>query len=68
MHKRRLGRALASVAVVAAWAALASAGENWPQWRGPAFDGSSSQTGLPTTWGGAEGKNCLLYTSDAADE
>jgi outer membrane protein assembly factor BamB len=24
--------------------------ENWGQWRGPAFNGSSPETGLPTTW------------------
>lgn len=24
--------------------------ENWPQWRGPDRDGSSSETGLPVTW------------------
>ena len=29
---------------------LAAAADNWPQWRGPAFNGSSSETGLPTNW------------------
>jgi outer membrane protein assembly factor BamB len=24
--------------------------ENWPQWRGPAFNGTSTETGLPSTW------------------
>ena len=24
--------------------------ENWPQWRGPAFNGSSPETGLPSEW------------------
>ena len=24
--------------------------ENWPQWRGPAFNGSSPETGLPADW------------------
>jgi outer membrane protein assembly factor BamB len=39
--------------VAAGWAALAAlaapvaAGENWPQWRGPALNGSSTETGLP---------------------
>jgi outer membrane protein assembly factor BamB len=33
-----------------AFAPLASA-ENWPQWRGPHFDGHSAETGLPTAWG-----------------
>src|SRR5258708_26352172 len=30
--------------------ALAAHGENWPQWRGPAFNGSSPETGLPEKW------------------
>lgn len=28
---------------------------NWPQWRGPALDGTSPETGLPTKWGTEEG-------------
>ncbi len=24
--------------------------ENWPQWRGPALNGTTTETGLPTTW------------------
>lgn len=28
--------------------------ENWPQWRGPSFNGSSPETGLPTTWSRTE--------------
>ncbi|MBM4041542.1 MAG: PQQ-like beta-propeller repeat protein [Planctomycetes bacterium] len=24
--------------------------ENWPQWRGPLFNGSTTETGLPTAW------------------
>ncbi len=24
--------------------------ENWPQWRGPAFNGTSPETGLPASW------------------
>ena len=56
-----------ALASVAAWAVLAvaagpAAGENWSQWRGPAFDGSSGQTHLPTTWGGADGKNIAWKT------
>ena len=30
--------------------ALAARAENWPQWRGPSLDGTSPETGLPTTW------------------
>jgi len=45
------------------WAALATtalltgavqADENWPQWRGPAFNGTSNSTGLPEKWSETE--------------
>ncbi len=29
--------------------------ENWPQWRGPAFNGSSPETALPEKWSVTEG-------------
>ena len=29
---------------------LAAHAENWPQWRGPAFNGSSPEKNLPETW------------------
>ncbi len=38
---------------VAAIAGVAS-GEDWTQWRGPRFNGSSEQTGLPTSWGSGQ--------------
>src|SRR5438876_148900 len=28
----------------------ASQAENWPQWRGPHFNGSSDERDLPSTW------------------
>ena len=28
----------------------ASAAENWPQWRGPLFNGSTTEKNLPSTW------------------
>lgn len=31
--------------------------ENWPQWRGPLFNGSTTETGLPTTWDAAAKTN-----------
>jgi outer membrane protein assembly factor BamB len=31
-------------------ASLTVHAENWPQWRGPAFNGTSTETGLPSTW------------------
>jgi outer membrane protein assembly factor BamB len=30
-------------------------GENWPQWRGPAFNGSSPETNLPVSWSKVQG-------------
>src|SRR5258708_3338333 len=35
-----------------AWVVVASTAtaENWAQWRGPNFNGSSTETGLPSTW------------------
>jgi outer membrane protein assembly factor BamB len=30
---------------------------DWPQWRGPNADGLSAETGFPTEWDGAKGKN-----------
>ena len=32
----------------------AAAELNWPQWRGPNLDGTSGETGLPTTWSDTE--------------
>jgi outer membrane protein assembly factor BamB len=32
-----------------------AANANWPHWRGPAFDGSSPETGLPATFSKTEG-------------
>ena len=33
---------------------VAVASDNWPQWRGPNLDGTSSATGLPVTWSTTE--------------
>lgn len=35
-------------------ASLASAGENWPQFRGPQGNGHADSTGLPLAWSEAE--------------
>jgi outer membrane protein assembly factor BamB len=35
--------------------ALSSVAENWPQWRGPAFNGSTAEKGLPTQWSKTDG-------------
>jgi outer membrane protein assembly factor BamB len=52
---RFLTRALAFVAVLAA-AGRVGAGPsyNWPQWRGPAGQGISAETDLPSQWSGTE--------------
>jgi outer membrane protein assembly factor BamB len=42
-------RGLVACPVLLALAGAAAA-ENWPQWRGPNYDGISSETGLPTEW------------------
>jgi len=34
--------------------AAPSQGDDWPQWRGPDLDGSSTETGLPLQWSPAE--------------
>ena len=33
----------------------AAKADNWGNWRGPSFNGSSAETGLPTTWSTTEG-------------
>ena len=39
------------------------AAENWPQWRGPNLDGTTTETGLPTTWSDAENVAWTLEVS-----
>ena len=34
--------------------ALTGSGENWPQWRGPFFNGTTSETNLPAQWSSTE--------------
>ncbi len=41
--------------LVGALAAASSLAADWPQWRGPNFDGSSPETGLPATWSRTDG-------------
>jgi outer membrane protein assembly factor BamB len=43
----------ASLLVITLGTALLAA-DNWPQWRGPALNGSSKETGLPRTWSPTE--------------
>ena len=60
---------LTAVAAVAALAITSSvsltAAENWPQWRGPSLNGTSGETGLPTTWSDTEN---VAWTLDIAED
>jgi outer membrane protein assembly factor BamB len=47
---RRLAVGRTLVLLVAMSAASAVFAENWPQWRGPNFNGSTGETNLPTQW------------------
>ena len=38
--------------------------ENWPQWRGPNLDGTTGETGLPTTWSETENVSWTLEVSE----
>jgi outer membrane protein assembly factor BamB len=53
MMFRRLAVCTLCLASMGAWTTGARA-ENWPQWRGPRFDGTSQERGLPTTWSQTE--------------
>lgn len=53
MSIKHLTPTIALILVVFALTAPTLA-ENWPQWRGPRFDGTSAETGLPTTWSRTE--------------
>ena len=44
-----------AAAAMAALSAASVHAADWPQWRGPNFDGSSPETGLPATWSRSEG-------------
>jgi outer membrane protein assembly factor BamB len=56
--------AASALAVVAGTAGWAEAAENWPQWRGPNLDGTSTETGLPTTWSATDN---VAWTLEVAD-
>jgi outer membrane protein assembly factor BamB len=43
-------RFLALSALLFTLSLLPARAENWPQWRGPAFNGTSPETGLPSDW------------------
>lgn len=45
---------LACCAGLLPWFPVPLPAENWPNWRGPHWDGSSTETGLPTTFSASE--------------
>lgn len=51
MGKRRMKLNISLAVLISALVAQA---ENWPQWRGPNFNGSSSETGLPAQFSKTE--------------
>ena len=67
--KVRLAVTTAAVLAIIAGAAEVSgtlAAENWPQWRGPNLDGTTNETGLPTSWSGTENVIWTLEVSDGS--
>jgi outer membrane protein assembly factor BamB len=53
--RMRIVLSAALIAIVSAvLAAPARAAEDWPNWRGPAFNGASEASGLPGTWSTTE--------------
>jgi outer membrane protein assembly factor BamB len=47
-------RTFALAAMIAIGGGLTIYADNWPQWRGPHLDGTSRETGLPTSWSPTE--------------
>src|SRR5436305_1388796 len=43
-----------SLTILLALTSFTAGAENWPQWRGPSFNGASSETGLPTKFSKTE--------------
>lgn len=48
-------RQMAGCLALVAFLALGARAENWPQWRGPFFNGSSPEKDLPATWSRTDG-------------
>ena len=47
-------RTLALAALIGISGGLTLYADNWPQWRGPQLDGTSRETGLPSSWSPTE--------------
>jgi outer membrane protein assembly factor BamB len=52
---RQAGRAAVTCAFLVLFLGAPGRAENWPQWRGPYFNGSTTETNLPTQWSKTEG-------------
>ncbi|MDA0660491.1 MAG: PQQ-binding-like beta-propeller repeat protein [Planctomycetota bacterium] len=50
-------RTTSALGFVVSWGFLATfaGGADWPHWRGPSYNGSSPEQGLPSTWSRTEG-------------
>ena len=51
---RRVSLVAVSLACLALLLGAPGRAENWPQWRGPYFNGSTTETNLPTQWSKTE--------------
>jgi len=51
---RRASLAAVSFACLSLFISASGRAENWPQWRGPYFNGSTTETNLPTQWSKTE--------------
>ena len=51
---RRVSRVALSFALLVLLLGTPGRAENWPQWRGPYFNGSTTETNLPTQWSKTE--------------
>ena len=63
--RTRLAFAALSFAAALAFAAPAAA-DNWPQWRGPALNGTSGERNLPVKWGAEENVSWKLAMPEAS--
>ena len=53
-HARRMRFPVAALSWLSAACVTAIHAENWPCWRGPRLDGTSTDAGVPTTWSPTE--------------
>ncbi|HON91543.1 MAG TPA: PQQ-binding-like beta-propeller repeat protein [Sedimentisphaerales bacterium] len=54
--RNQQNRLVLSLGFVVVWSVTGVA-TDWPQWRGPFFDGSTDEQGVPTSWSDTEGIN-----------